>query len=392
MDILQNIIYVINVTVNWHLKQIVKKCKKSPLPLHILFFTVDHYEPGVGNVDEDEEIKRVDNLLNKYPLITKNNKDSYGNKPKRTWFFPPHYHRLNHLEKLVHLCSNGYGEIELHLHHGKKNSDTKENLKETLKQCIKEYSLFGIFGEENGYKKYGFIHGDWALDNSLKGKFCGVNNELVILKETGCYADFTFPACGKSNIASNPLKINSIFYAKDNPDRPRSHIYGKSVRSDRKPYGDLMLIQGPLFPFYSKANPFKLKTGGEAINGNPPVGFNRIDKWVQSNIHIGGGENIIFIKTHTHGATDEKAVLGVEIQFIFNYLETNYNDGKKYVLHYVTAREAYNIVKAIECGKKVEEPEIYKDFLIRKPLYDTSVKIAECTPYLKRLIAKTYDG
>ena len=390
MDPLKTFIYAINVTVNWHLRQIVKRWKKSTLPIHVLFFTVDHYEPGVGNVKKDIEIGRVDNLLEKYPSVTKNYKDSYGNKPKRTWFFPPHYHRFWHLKKLVHLCGNGYGEIELHLHHGKTKRDTEENLKETLKQCIKEYSVFGIFGEENGYKKYGFIHGDWALDNSLKGKFCGVNNELMILKETGCYADFTFPACGKSNIGTNPIKINKIFYAKDNPDRPRSHIYGKSVRFNGQPYGDLMLIQGPLFPFFSKARKFMLKTGGDAINGNPPVDGNRIDKWVQSNIHVDGKNNIIFIKTHTHGATDEKAVLGEEMQFILSYLENNYNDGKNYVLHYITAREAYNIAKAIEFGKKIKEPEMYKNFLIKKPHYDATLNIAESTSYLKSLIANTY--
>jgi hypothetical protein len=33
------------------------------------------------------------------------------------------------------------------------------------------------------------------------------------------------------------------------------------------------------------------------------------------------------------------------------HLESVYNDGKNYVLHYVTAREMYNIVKAAEAGK-----------------------------------------
>src|SRR5438132_607974 len=42
---------------------------------------------------------------------------------------------------------------------------------------------------------YGFIHGNWALCNSRPdGRWCGVNNELEILRATGCYADFTMPS------------------------------------------------------------------------------------------------------------------------------------------------------------------------------------------------------
>ncbi len=115
------------------------------------------------------------------------------------------------------LCEQGYGEIELHLHHGNHKPDTDENLKNTILQCIQEYSIFGVFGEKDSNKNYGFIHGDWALDNSRDGKYCGVNNEITILKETGCYADFTHP----SMIETNPSQINSIFYATDDPQKTK---------------------------------------------------------------------------------------------------------------------------------------------------------------------------
>jgi hypothetical protein len=131
--------------------------------------------------------------------LARNHKDYADNIPKRIWFFPPHYHRNNNLRDLISLCEKGYGEIELHLHHGKTKPDSAENLKRTIIQCIEEYYSFGIFGTEDGHRKYGFIHGDWALDNSRNGKYCGVNNEIQILKETGCYADFTFPSLNEAN-------------------------------------------------------------------------------------------------------------------------------------------------------------------------------------------------
>ena len=66
-----------------------------------------------------------------------------------------------------------------------------------------------------GRPAYGFIHGNWALDNSRPdGRWCGVNNELDVLRETGCYADFTFPSAPSP---TQPRKINSIYYAVDDP-------------------------------------------------------------------------------------------------------------------------------------------------------------------------------
>ena len=39
-----------------------------------------------------------------------------------------------------------------------------------------------------------------------------------------------------------------------------------------------------------------------------------------------------------------------------------------YVLHYVTAREMYNIIKAAEAGKK-GNPATYRDYLIPQYIY-----------------------
>ena len=96
----------------------------------------------------------------------------------------------------------------------------------------------------SGELKYGFVHGDWALDNSRPdGRCCGVNNELDVLRETGCYADFTMPSAPSVTQTS---KINSIYYAVDDPERPKSHNRGVDVGRGARPADSLMLIQGPL--------------------------------------------------------------------------------------------------------------------------------------------------
>jgi hypothetical protein len=52
----------------------------------------------------------------------------------------------------------------------------------------------------------------------------------------------------------------------------------------------------------------------------------------------------------------------------FSYLEQRYNDGADWKLHYVSAREMYNIVKAAEAGRD-GDPGAYRDFEIPRPAY-----------------------
>jgi hypothetical protein len=361
--------------------------RRGKKPIHILFCSVDHYEPGTGNVSPDVARKRVDLLITKYPPLADKHRDSDGRCPKRTWFFPPHYHEHYYLRDLVSLCQKGYGEIELHLHHGTYKPDTPENLEKTIQQSIKEYSDFGIFGTQGNTKKYAFIHGDWALANSMNGMFCGVNNEIEILHKTGCYADFTFPS---SVITPNPSQINSIFYASLNGNQPKSYDSGTRVKLSGQTRKGLMIIQGPLFPFFKNNKFWNFAVKGDGITFVSSVDTRQIDAWVRTGISVEGKEDWIIIKTHMHGAVQSQTVLGSEMDEIHDYLENKYNDGEKYLLHYVTARELYNIIKAIEAGEPLSNPDRYRDYLVQAPLYDATPDIPEASKELKSLIAKTY--
>ena len=55
------------------------------------------------------------------------------------------------------------------------------------------------------------------------------------------------------------------------------------------------------------------------------------------------------------------------------HLESRYNDGKQYVLHYVTAREVYNIIKAAEAGS-AGDPNNYRDYLLPPPPASVTVR------------------
>ena len=59
-------------------------------------------------------------------------------------------------------------------------------------------------------------------------------------------------------------------------------------------------------------------------------------------------------------------LLGRPTDDMFTYLEEKYNDGERYVLHYASAREMYNI--AIAAGaSKTGNPNEYRDFKIPQP-------------------------
>jgi hypothetical protein len=324
----------------------------------------------------------VTDLLTRYPRLADAHGDASGSPPRRTWFFPPHEHRYGNLRRLVSLCEGGYGEIELHLHHGKTTPDTPQNLRHTLQLCLRDYSEFGIFGAKDGRPRYGFIHGDWALNNSLGGgRYCGVNSELSILQETGCYADFTFPSC----IRSNPRRINRVYYADVDRHRPKSYSSGVLARAGAGTQAGLLIIQGPVRPIRMQGR----LTFGDSIHDSRPPTRKLIDAWVGTMIHVSGKRDWIIVKVHTHGAASREAVLGDAMDDAFTYLETEYNDGSRYVLHYVTARELFNVICAAEEGEH-GDPDDYRDYRIAPPRFDSSPDILEASVELQNAIAMTY--
>jgi hypothetical protein len=317
--------------------------------IHIAVCIVDHFEPAWNGASYEQECARVKEWVTRYPLLANKHRDAQGRPPQHTFFFPEEEYRSEHIETLVKLCQQGYGDVEIHLHH---DSDTAEKLREKLvrfKTILHEKHGLLHINKETGEVEYGFIHGNWALDNSGKhGKWCGVNNELQVLSETGCYADFTFPS---SPSETQPRKINSIYYAKDNPLKPKSYDTGVDVKVGTQASGDLMIIQGPL-TFNWKSRKWGIAPrieNGELSSDNPPTP-ERVDLWIRQHIHVKGQPNWIFVKLHSHGVQENniEVLLGQPMDDMLSYLETNYNDGIKYQLHYVTAKELYDLIKALE--------------------------------------------
>lgn len=357
---------------SWLWNYVKSKLKSKPVTSgtkHVMFCFVDHYEPQWLNKDNIElERKRVDRWMVDYPSMASKFKDADGCHPKHSFFYPEEEYRKEHLDKISDLCAKGFGEIEIHLHH---EDDTSDNLRKTLSgfaQCLHEEHNALSVDPETGKPVYAFIHGNWVLDNSHpEGKWCGVTDELIVLRETGCYADFTFPSPDESQ----PAMLNTIYYAKDDPDKPKSYETGRPIVKGGKAWGDLLLIQGILGLNWKvrKKGIFPQIENSDIRKTFPPT-QNRVDLWVEQGIHVEGKPEWVFVKVHTHGAQDGDmdTLLGSPIETMHRHLDEKYNDGEKYCLHYVSAREMYNIIKAAEAGEE-GNPNSYRDYILDAPSF-----------------------
>ncbi|MBN8894277.1 MAG: hypothetical protein J0I71_05500 [Rhodanobacter sp.] len=336
-------------------------------PIHVMFCFVDHFEPAWGKVDLATQRARVDRWCRDYRALAAMHRDADGRMPQHTFFYPEEEYLEEHLDKIAALCAEGYGEIEIHLHH---DNDNEANFRQTIERFNNLlHERHGALPRDpaTGQLRFGFIHGNWSLDNSrADGRWCGINNELILLRELGCYADFTLPSAPSD---TQTKTSNAIYYATDDPLRPKSHDSGVPVRVGGTPSGDLMIVQGPLGLNWRerKFGVLPRIENADVRRGCPPTP-ERVDAWVKTGIHVEGRPEWVFVKVHTHGTQerDMDTLLGDAAQRMHQHLERAYNDGKRYVLHYVTARETYNIIKAAEAGHR-GDPHAFRDFLLPPP-------------------------
>jgi hypothetical protein len=219
----------------------------------------------------------------------------------------------------------------------------------------------------SGQPRFAFVHGNWALANSRPdGRWCGVNEELEVLRQCGCYADFTMPSAPDP---TQTRRINSIYYATGDPSLPKSHDDGDELGDGCRRSDDVVLVQGPLCvtwtPLGHRFLP-KLENGNLAA-GAPPTS-RRLAAWLRTRVCVAGRPDWLFVKLHTHGCNESnwEALLGPPMVAMHRRLALLSRDGGPYALHYVTAREMYNIARAAESGAS-GDPGQYRDFHVGAP-------------------------
>jgi hypothetical protein len=93
-----------------------------------------------------------------------------------------------------------------------------------------------------------------------------------------------------------------------------------------------------------------------------------VRSWLDCGVHVQGRPEWLFVKLHTHGAVerDFDALFGDKAFEMHRTLNEMCNDGRRYQLHYVTARQAYNLAKAAERGLG-GDPNQWLDLVVDKP-------------------------
>lgn len=330
-------------------------------PVHVMFTFVDHWEPGTGTV----AVNKSRMWLDDYGAFARRHADADGRPPQHDWF-------CKNLEKdplqlLAQAAFQGLGEMNVHIHHGTENDTFRDNTAEMdglLRFYCDYLNQVGacLTLEKTPRVRFAFIHGMWALDNSRLEdgvrKWCGVNREIDVLLNHGCYADFTFPCSGTMSPRFMPSKI---FYSRDS-NLPKSYDYMTLIQEaavGRPPAPDeLTLIQGP--------------NTSTNIDATHPPTLNEMERWMERRVLVAGRLDWVFIKVYTHSAQDlgtpegRSNLFGDVAEQFYSDLERVYNDGTNYALHYCTAREAYNIAMAAAAGRE-GNPNDYRDFVIPPP-------------------------
>ena len=337
-----------------YIKDIFSKNNKNTHRIKNIYVCVaDHYEPYFGSATQETARRRVAAWVNGYKNAIKSHVDSNGRHPQHTYFYPEEEYDEWVLNKLSALRDEGLGDVEIHLHHDDDNADNLELTLNKFKELL--YLKHNLLRKDNdGNIVYGFIHGNWALDNSRPdGKWCGVDNELDVLIKTQCKYDMTMPSAPSDTQTST---INKVYYAK-NQGTCKSHDKGRELKVGIDKYKDeLMMIQGPLtLNWKSRKLGVVPRIESSELSYDAPPTKERVGLWESCNISVVDAEEHIFIKLHTHGLEDDN------IEMFFNQdgfntlwteLENKYVNKPGYKLQYVTAWEMYKKIQSITQSKE----------------------------------------
>jgi hypothetical protein len=273
--------------------------------------------------------------------------DSAGRPPCYTFFYPEDQYQPNALEELARLQLAGLASVEVHLHH---DQESEQRFLDRLGTYVERlHDRHGLLRTHEGHVRFGFIHGNWALDNSLPGgRHCGLNNEISLLRRLGCYADFTLPS------APSPAQtriVNTIYWATDDPTAPKSHDSGTPVTAGGETAGDLMMIPGPLtINAREWRTPLVPRIEVGELGGHCVPTRHRARLWVRVAPRLGAD---VFIKLFSHGAPEKNAepLLADDggLDRTLRYLEEeSARQGAQ--LFFVSAWQMWTVIDAIRQG------------------------------------------
>jgi hypothetical protein len=343
--------------------------------VHLIIAVADHFEPsivpddGSARAPLDEQERRLERWCRKYPTVFERWRDNEEKPFIHTYFYPAEQYEKAVLQRLASLCHAGWGEIEIHLHHGTKKPDTEENTRRELLQfrdrlAVEHGGLCYLDGI--GAPRYAFVHGNYALANSADGRNCGVNSEIQVLSETGCYADFTLPPGPYAR--THVPKINSLYECSLPLDRRCAHRTGRDLKRGRPPETFPLIVEGPLMLRLGQLGGRLIRLENGNLTSKNPPDLHRLKLWKQAAISVKGRPDWLFIKLQCHGMDprDHDAMLGGAMREFLRNLIVGARERSE-TLHFVSAREMVNIILAA-CDGRDGDPGQYRDYRLKRRL------------------------
>jgi hypothetical protein len=352
----------------WRARELIRRATEKGGPQNLLFFVANHYEPGWAEngliLDWSTQMRRVEDWCRRARATGRAVRDTDGRPFRHTYFYPGEQYHRGLLEQLAELQAEGFGEVEIHLHHGVGEPDTAESLRQALtefRDCLAEEHKCLSRPDGTGGPMYAFVHGNSALANSAGGRFCGVDSEMQILAETGCYADFTLPSAPDQ---TQVPRINAIYQCGRPLHEAVPHRTGPNLRVGETPTLPV-LFTGPLvFDWRRRVRGLPIpRIEDGALAANYPLTLARLHNWRRARIGIYGRPEWIFIKLYCHGffPHDQATIIGEPIRrFLSDVVELSEREGD-FTVHFVTAREAFNIAMAAIDGHR-GSPGNYRDY------------------------------
>ncbi len=321
---------------------------------------------GAARADYAEQERRLERWCQEYPKVFADYRDADGRPFAHTYFYPAEQYDRIHLERLSSFCGAGWGEIEIHLHHGVGAPDSAENTRRRLiefRDLLADRHGCLSYADESNEPRYAFVHGNFALANSNRGRGCGVDNEMQLLADTGCFADMTLPTAPFHGAQVG--KINSLYECGLPLNERAPHRVGNDLTSGRVAEIFPIIVQGPLLAGF-RAEGRRVGIDNAALTRTNPASLLRLEQWKRARICVEGRSDWVFIKLHCHGMDprDGVALLGEPIQTFLRALVLGAGSRGE-TLHFVSAREMVNVILAA-CDGREGNPGDYRDYRFKR--------------------------
>lgn len=357
--------------------------------VHLIVCVADHFEPSSlagdfsGYAPMGIQQQRVEHWCATYPRSFDRFRDADGRPFIHTYFYPAEQYDRALVQQIADLCHSGWSELEIHLHHGLNAPatarETRQQIVDFRDALAKDHGCLSYAAGDTA-PKYAFVHGNFALANSANGFACGVDDEMQILAETGCFVDMTYPtsAFHPAQIA----KLNSIYECALPLNERAPQRRGRALKSGHPVSVLPFIVQGPWTLDFDRnaRNGYGRVEDGALTAANPPS-LRRLQLWKSASITVEGRPDWVFIKLDAHGMYpgDTDILLGQATQQFLAEMIAGAS-GRRETLHFVSAREMANIALAA-CEGREGNPGDYRDYRYRlaKDMPTRSEKIEAVT-------------